>query len=389
MSRRAHADPPAFLDRLVALALPTAAQTLLLRTCLLEPGAAREAFAEWIRITGGSVERLAAGPDGARSLGPVLWAALRDDPAGPRPVQTYLRAAAAREQARAKVYGALCREVFDALETAGVPFLVLKGALLAWSVYGEPWHRHCHDLDLLVRPEDMSRAVRAVAEAGFTGADPAARRPEAVHPSGLPVVLHPAPHPAPHYNRGMEALWREASPRTVAGCRVLAPPEHEILLHVLVHAVTGSHRNGLLWATDAGSLLARHPGLDWDAFVARARESGAAVLLSPSLEFLGRELAAPVPPGVIDALGRTAATPLDRSTAILRISRTSGLGRCLAAAGGPAAAALLVRMAFPPPRALLAAGEAATPSERAAAYPRRIVGGVHRLVRRHRAARAG
>jgi Uncharacterised nucleotidyltransferase len=54
------------------------------------------------------------------------------------------------------------------LRDAEVPFL-LGGGLAAWASGGPESN---HDLDLMVKPEDAERAVRALAEAGFRVEDP-------------------------------------------------------------------------------------------------------------------------------------------------------------------------------------------------------------------------
>ncbi len=55
-----------------------------------------------------------------------------------------------------------------ALREAEVPFL-LGGGLAAWARGGPETE---HDLDLMVKPEDSERAVKALAEAGFRVEDP-------------------------------------------------------------------------------------------------------------------------------------------------------------------------------------------------------------------------
>jgi len=49
----------------------------------------------------------------------------------------------------------------------GIPWLPLKGAALAWTVYPDPALRPMHDLDLLVQPVDLLRAVRTAQVSGY------------------------------------------------------------------------------------------------------------------------------------------------------------------------------------------------------------------------------
>ena len=54
-----------------------------------------------------------------------------------------------------------CERLFSVLEAAKIPFLPLKGTVLR-SEYPEPWMRTSCDIDILVHPEDLSRASDAI-----------------------------------------------------------------------------------------------------------------------------------------------------------------------------------------------------------------------------------
>jgi hypothetical protein len=57
--------------------------------------------------------------------------------------------------------------VAQALNDAGIPVIVLKGAALAWTVYPDPALRPMNDLDLLVKTEDLERAKELVLSLGY------------------------------------------------------------------------------------------------------------------------------------------------------------------------------------------------------------------------------
>ena len=57
--------------------------------------------------------------------------------------------------------------VSEVLEAASVPHMPLKGALLR-TLYPEGWMRPSCDVDILVRVEDLDRALAALSENGFT-----------------------------------------------------------------------------------------------------------------------------------------------------------------------------------------------------------------------------
>jgi hypothetical protein len=57
--------------------------------------------------------------------------------------------------------------VVQALNDAGIPVIVLKGAALAWTVYPDPALRPMNDLDLLVKTEDLERAKELIFSLGY------------------------------------------------------------------------------------------------------------------------------------------------------------------------------------------------------------------------------
>ena len=65
-----------------------------------------------------------------------------------------------------RMVGDLVR-VVRALETAGIPVLVLKGVALAALAYGDPASRYFSDLDILVRDADVRRAGVILGELGL------------------------------------------------------------------------------------------------------------------------------------------------------------------------------------------------------------------------------
>lgn len=86
-------------------------------------------------------------------LGPA-WAALRERAAG--------------QAAACAVRDAEALKVLARLRTAGLPFVVLKGLALAYTVYQHPWMRGRSDTDLLLRESDLPRFERVFEEMGYT-----------------------------------------------------------------------------------------------------------------------------------------------------------------------------------------------------------------------------
>jgi hypothetical protein len=329
-------------DGTLSLLLPTREQTLFLRACL-KPGEAHAGLEAWR-------DRQRADLHELRFLLPLLSRSLR---AGgvepPRDLAASLGAASLGEELRERSYRQVCGEALRALTTAGVPFLVLKGAALAYTVYPKPALRHCHDLDLLAAPEDLRRAATALREADFSPAGDGFRL---VHATGMPIELHGRLFRLPYYGQPVDQSSMVVR-QEVAGVpvRVLAPAE--ALLHVCGHASCSPSRDTLRWVSDAWYLLAASPELRWDSVVATVRRWRLALPLSAMLGYLARELGASIPAHVLAEVDEAAAraSVRDREAALsgIRAGNRGTLGALLRT--GPRIA-LFKWMLFPSPRHL-------------------------------------
>jgi len=59
------------------------------------------------------------------------------------------------------------KDIDEVLEAAGVEYVLIKGAANRLALYSNPAIRACHDLDLLVHPDDRVQAASALVDAGF------------------------------------------------------------------------------------------------------------------------------------------------------------------------------------------------------------------------------
>lgn len=274
---------------------------------------------------------LAAGPEGndpaiaALLEGPVDWAtvarlAVREQAVPPlvRRLRRVARGMPAGAEPLARIAlpvefklhrdQARLHDALRALAGAGVVPLLLKGVALAHDVYGGMGDRPMGDADLLVRPEDGPRALRALEEAGWRrGEDVADDRPYAEHHhlpplddvrgGGPTVELHTALFAAGHPFPGdpdalnPEGMRSRARRRTVGGADVLIPDRIDLLLHAAVHFAWSHVMRSAAWRTarDVGVLLASG-SVEPEALVARARASRATTSLYWTLR-LARVLA--------------------------------------------------------------------------------------------------
>jgi hypothetical protein len=185
----------------------------------------------------------------------------------------------------------------------GIEPLLLKGYALADLVYPDPVTRPSHDLDVLVRPDQVAPACQVLAQIGCTLPDQATVDVQLANAYDLSsrAAAHGRPrHCAgaalgPGAARPLSAfdldLWRaRAEVFDVAGQPALRFSPEDMLLHLALHM--RKHRYiGLRWLCDVAALLrmlrwtgAAPRSLDWEYVVgSAARTAGLTVLLYTGL----------------------------------------------------------------------------------------------------------
>ncbi len=235
-------------------------------------------------------------------LGPLVLDALRASDLLPAP----LAARAARELAVARLRTARLEAdlaaALRALAAAELPAVALKGPLLARRLYPEPALRLSSDLDLLVTPAALERAVAALVAAGWhEPAVPVQRhlRRHFAHlhlerPGGPLLELHF--HIDAAVGRELPADVLLARARRAVGPQgapawVLAPEDElvTLALHALKHGFAR-----LAWLYDL-ALFLRRGAFDWPALAARARAWGVGSALALALARVRDRLGAPLP----------------------------------------------------------------------------------------------
>ena len=363
-------DPP--ISGALSLLLPSPEQTLLLKAVLLPPSDGRHALLAWQAGERNPTAALARHPGGGRLLAPLLYKSLEPDFSGlEAPLLTYLKTAAIREELRAAEFRRILIAVLKRMEETGVPFLLLRGAALAETVYPDPRFRHSGEIGLLVRSEDLERAGSALAPIGFEPGmivtEGTRRLSRHVHRSGLVLTLCHELYAIRLYNQPLDELWRRSvsvsirftPDGTAASARIFSPADQ--LWHLCAHASSGPQRENLLWACDACFLLAREPGLDWDLLVDRAAATHVSLPLHVLLRYVARDLEAPIPGRTLSRLaGRAGAEErLSAELALFGAAARPGpkIVPMLKRSGSWRERAFLVRWRFlPSPDALVSAG---------------------------------
>jgi hypothetical protein len=161
------------------------------------------------------------------------------------------------------------------------------------------------DVDLILPPEDIPRAVEVLAGEGWDVRPTPKGRPheiDLVHPSlpGLPIDLHYAL--ATWRDRttrfSSTQLWDERRPATLQGSPAFSLPREQELLALVVHAAKPFHTfDRLIWSVDIAIVIGgadARPGMNWDLVAEGAGRASCATALAVALTHAAR-LGAPSP----------------------------------------------------------------------------------------------
>ena len=213
-----------------------------------------------------------------------------------------------------------------ALSAAALPVIVLKGAALIETVYGNVALRPMGDVDLLVRRQDLTAARRTLDGLGYE-----AQRIE-THPGAVTefenemalskpgkidtwVDVHWGLFDSPYYQEriAMDWFWQSARPAPIADVPALVLGPEALLIHLCGHLALHHMYTGLLWWYDVAEVLAAYrEEIDWAAVLAHTRECG---LLLPVRIVLSRavdEWGAAIPADVLRALRSLRESPVEQ-----------------------------------------------------------------------------
>lgn len=199
-----------------------------------------------------------------------------------------------RRSATARVLGlrSLLARLSEDLEDAGIPYLVLKGPILAEELYAGSSSRDYIDLDLYVAPEDDEAAKRVLQEAGADRVEPQDRWEEPPwhtsweNGSSRKIELHTdLTRPSVPWPPSFRDLHDRRRHVTVDGTRYPTLGVEDTYLYLLLHGLR--HRwSRLLWIEDVKRFADAHDRAVMAAAVEEARETGVGARAGFSVEHL-------------------------------------------------------------------------------------------------------
>ena len=234
------------------------------------------------------------------------------------------------------------RESLDGLERANVRVMLLKGAGLAYSVYGDVRKRPMSDIDILVDPSAAQTTRRVLLDVGWcelSGGVSNLVYDQHQHSSplrdtrspDLVLEIHTALFPKRQpFDFGADELWSRGRPLTEgAGRGAFAPHPVHSLLHACLHFVWSHEARFGVWRTIRDvDAISRDADMDWEAFVMAAQKARGGTSCYWALRIAREAGGVDVPRDVMDTLRP------DRSPHLLRAIERHFLANIFPAAGG-------------------------------------------------------
>jgi hypothetical protein len=196
--------------------------------------------------------------------------------------------------------------VLQRLNQLNIQVMPYKGVTLAEQMYGDIALRQSGDIDLLIRPGDLTRIKEAVRSLGFMPHDQLSEAEERAYlrsgyecafdsPAGRNVLeVQWAIQPRFYaVDLAMEELFQRAVTVTIAGQAVRTPSTEDQLLILSIHAA--KHVWGrLIWLCDIARIM-QVPGMKWNWVEERANALGIARILGVTVLLANQLLGSPIP----------------------------------------------------------------------------------------------
>ena len=291
---------------------------LLLKAVLLEGEEAVRAWTSW--NADGRLEQLG---NGAHGLLPAVYRNLAGTDAADL---ERLRGAYRHSWYRGQIFLQEAGAAIGALAAAGVPTVVLNGAGLALSAFGDLGARPVDDSAILVAPGHVSRAHQVLEQNGWRGSRAPSREMLAVscgaaYESSSQQQLQLRWRAFPRSRTNDDDLWAAAIALTLGDAQTRTPAPADQLLLALADAVAAPPVSAARSALDAAIVLRAFNGAgDWERLCASARRHRLAYTAADVLSYLGETLPVDVSPEAVARLQRAPTSRVERSVhgALLR-----------------------------------------------------------------------
>jgi len=198
--------------------------------------------------------------------------------------------------------------VLEALSAKGIRCLLLKGTLLAHTVYEAPSQRARGDTDMLIATAEREPAERVLVEIGLVRSwevtaktsDTQDQWQGVIDGNNVVIDLHWAllNHPAFTELFAFDALWQARQPVKVAGFQAFGLGRADALIHAALHyfAHHGDEFRPAQWLLDGDLLWRAMDDAERDGLVAKVKRIGVSGLVHAYLRACVTRFGSPIEP---------------------------------------------------------------------------------------------
>lgn len=192
------------------------------------------------------------------------------------------------------------RPALQALDDAGIPMMVFKGAARAAVDMGDLRGRFASDVDLLVPREHFETAYRTLRATGWQHTQK--REPDLSRLTGInlhrgthgDLDLHKFPlHQLTASDADQSPIWHRATQHSFLGQNVSVPSSTDQLLMAIAHGGIDGHAHSD-WLVDCAALM-RNNSIDWQLFAQLCAERRLQAHAGIALSYLVEMLEIPMP----------------------------------------------------------------------------------------------
>jgi putative nucleotidyltransferase-like protein len=211
-------------------------------------------------------------------IAPLLYHNLKELSGIPQEVNDQLKKAYYGNMARNMYLYAELGRILEGFVEKGLEVIVLKGAALAQTVYGDIALRPMGDIDLLVRKKDLPYAEEIMSNLNYsTYMDSKSQEWYRQNHFHLPPYIHSDKSIAVEIHHHIAARpfrieidnwWERAREGKIANCKVLTPSPGDMLFHLCLHLFNHGYNKSLLRGLCDISETLRYyeDGLNWRQF---------------------------------------------------------------------------------------------------------------------------
>lgn len=228
---------------------------------------------------------------------------------------SFLKTATFYEELRSNTYYHILQETSSSLAHKQIPFILLRGASLIDHVYDHRYLRHCHDIDILIKDENMLSAAEALTQTGtFKPPIELGKVFDDIlltHETGMPVYLRRDLFRGDYYRLPLDQLWEERHEIDLGGVKASILSTIDSLIYILGHAFCSPGRVSLRWVTDAWFIVHKNKNLDYQKLFCALDKSRLILPAWVMFHYLAEQLGLPLEEDFLRRL-KTAALKTDK-----------------------------------------------------------------------------